>query len=288
LARFEDHQLQATLRRAQSRLEKARRELEVEHLAIEQEQRRLASLVSEASARSAAATAQVEAARSQADDARLRHDLRQSMAQNGIITQEELRTAEATRRTSDALEATARADAKAARAAQQLAQVESDGLAVRRQHLVVLEAEVAAYQAELALAQADLDAALIRAPADGWVVRRIAEPGASVVVGQPVVALWIGSEVWVEAWIAEDDLSSVAAGNPARVSLKPFPDRVFMGTVESVGMSTDYELPDGAVPEPRATRMRASPVVCVRIKLSETEGVFPGLSAVVGIRRSKS
>ena len=45
------------------------------------------------------------------------------------------------------------------------------------------------------------------------------------------------------------------------------------------------ELPDVAVPEPRTARMRNTPVVCVRVKLDQPDGLFPGLSAVVGIRK---
>jgi len=285
MARFEDHHLQAAVQRAQSRLDKAVSELDVERLAIVQERRRLGSLVNEASARSAAAAAQVDAAESQADDAKTKYELRQSLAQGGVIPQEELRTAEAAMRTADALGHSARAEKKATAAAQQLAEVESEGLAVREQHLVVMEAEVAALRAELSLAEADLKAAWIRAPQDGWVVRRIAEPGASVVVGQPILDLWIGKDVWVEAWIDEDDLAHVHPGNKAKVTLKSYPGRVFNGVVETIGVSTDYELPDTAVPQPRHTRMRTAPVVCARIRLAASEGLFPGLSAVAGIRK---
>jgi len=288
LARFEDRQLRANVQRAQSRLEKATRELEVERMAIVQERRRLNSLVVEASARVAAAEAQVDAAESTAEEAKARHASRSSLAQEGIIPQEESRTADATRRTAEAMGATARADQKAAEAAKQLAQVESEGLAVREEHLVVMEAEISGLRAELDLVEADLKAALICAPADGWVVRRLVEPGASVVVGAPIMLLWIGQEIWVEAWVEENDLSHVAVGSPARVNLKPFPDRVFKGVVESVGVSTDFELPTTAVPQPRNERMRTTPVVGVRVRLEESEGLFPGLSAEVGIRKKKS
>jgi membrane fusion protein (multidrug efflux system) len=287
MARFENHHLQVAVQRAQSRFDKASRELEVERLAIEQEGRRLSSRVTEAAARAAAAKSQVKAAQNQADDAKTKYQLRQSMAQDGLITPEELRSADVTRRTAEALGETAKAEQTAAEAARDLAKVEFDGLHVRQQHVVVLESEIAAYRAERDLAQADLDAAVIRAPAAGWVVRRIAEAGSSVVVGQPIIALWIGNDVWVEAWIDEDDLAKVAVGNRAQVTVKSFPDRAFTGTVESIGVSTDYELPETAVPQPRNARMRASPVICVRVRLAEFDGLFPGLSAVVGIRKGK-
>ena len=288
LARFEDHQLQANVERARSRLTKAARELEVERLAIAQERKRLSGRVSEARARADAAKSQVEAARSQADDANAKLALRKTLAKDGMIPPEELRGAETMQRTADAVARSAQADQAAADASRQLAVVEADGLSVRLRHLDVREAEIEGLRAELSFAEADLRAAVIRSPGDGWVVRRIAEAGTSVVVGQPIAALWIGNEVWVEAWIDEDDLANVTAGNPARVTVKPFPQRVFKGSVESVGVSTDYELPDAAVPQPRNARMRAAPVVCVRVRLERSDGLFPGLSAVVGIRKKKA
>lgn len=237
LARFEDHQLQANVLRARSRL-------------------------TEAVARSSSARARIEAAESQSQEARVRRDQRIPLAANGVIAQDELRQAETRLKTTEALERTAVADHNAS------------------------GAEVATAQAELALAQADLEAAVIRAPADGRVVQRISEPGVSVVVGQPLVALWIGKGVWVEAWIDEDMLSKVAIGNDVRVTVNSFPGRVFHGKVESIGASTDFELPETAVPQSRSERMRTTPVVPVRVQLADREGLFPGLSAVVAIERT--
>lgn len=285
LARLEDGQLKARVEQAKSQLERSTRTLEVERLSITHEGRRLNSLVAEASARVAAAKAQSEAAQARAEDAVDRFALAQSLTQAGVVPSEQLRSADSIRRSASAEGATARADQKAAEAAHQLAQVESEGLTIRNQHLVVLESEIAAYRAELQLAEADLRATLIRAPEDGWVIRRIAEPGGSVTLGQPVVSLWLGKHLWIEAWINENDLANIEVGCPVRVTLKPYPDRVFAGTVETIGVSTDYELPETAVPQPRSERMRTAPVVCVRVRLENPQGLFPGLSAVVGIRK---
>jgi multidrug resistance efflux pump len=287
LVRLEARHLRARVDQASSQLEKATRELQVERLAIAHERLRLDTRVVEASARLAAATAHVEAMQSQADDARERYELRKSLAKDGVISQEELRDAETLHRTATAQVATARAEQDAALAFQISARVESDGLAVRQERIAVLESEIAAWRAELAVAEADLEGSVIRAPDVGWVVRRILEPGASVTVGQPILSLWIGGNVWVEAWIDEDDLGKIGAGSPARVTLKSYPDRVFAGVVETIGVSTDYELPDTEVPQPRHARMRGTPVVGVRIRLDEQEGLLPGLSAVVGIRKQR-
>ena len=84
----------------------------------------------------------------------------------------------------------------------------------------------------------------------------------------------------------EEDLADVSVGNAATVTLKSYPDHEFRGVVESIGVSTDFELPESEVPQPRQQRMRGTPVVAVRIRLDETDAtLLPGLSAAVSIRR---
>ncbi len=237
LVRFEDHQLQANLLRARSRL-------------------------NEAISRTSSAQTRIDAAQSQRNEAKVRYDQRVQLARTGAISLDELRTAETRLRTAEAMERTSFADHDAT------------------------GAEVSTAQAEMAIAHADLEAAVIRAPAAGKVVRRISEPGASVVVGQPVIALLIGDEVWVEAWIDQANLSRIAVGNQVKVTISSFPGRIFLGKVTSIGVSTDFELPESAVPQSRNERMRTTPVVPVRVRLDDSEGLMPGLSAEVAIQRT--
>ena len=90
----------------------------------------------------------------------------------------------------------------------------------------------------------------------------------------------------MEAWLDEDDLGNVPVGSRATVTFKSYPDLEFTGVVEKIGVSTDIELPDSEVPQPRRERMRDAPVISVRIGLdAPAEDLFPGLSAVVGIEK---
>ncbi len=288
VAQLEDRHFAARVRQAGSQLEKATRELEVERLAIANERRQLETGLTEVSADLTAAMAQVQAAESRAQEARRRLELQRTLSRQGLVALELVRAAETELRTSRALVEAARAEYEAAEAARSSAEVASEGLAVREERVSVLESEIAALRAELAVAEADLEGTLIRAPDDGAVVRRIVQPGGSSVVGQPIISLWVGQEVWVEAWIDEDDLASVAVGSPATVTLQSYPDREFTGVVESIGVSTDFELPDSEVPQPRHTRMRGTPLIGVRVRLTDPgEELLPGLSAAVGIRKQR-
>ncbi len=286
VARLEDRHFEARVTQARSQLEKARRELEVERLAIENERQRLSGSLRETSAELAAARASVRAAQSRADEAQRQVELQRSLAGKGLVPAERVRSAETELRTAQALSAEARAAMEAAGAGEDLAVVASKGIAVREKRISVLESEIGAFEAELALANANLEATVIRAPDDGAVVRRIVQPGASVTVGQPVVALWVGEKIWVEAWLDEDDIADVAVGSTAIVTFKSHPNQEFTGVVETLGVSTDLELPETDVPQRRRDRMRDAPVISVRVRLDQpAQDLFPGLSAVVGIRR---
>ncbi|MGI9431364.1 MAG: biotin/lipoyl-binding protein, partial [Myxococcota bacterium] len=205
IARLEDRHLEARVRQAHSQLEKAERGLEVERLAIANERMRLRSSIREVAASWSSANAELQAADSLAQEALRRLELQRSLADRGLLAQEQVRVADTEHRTASAQVASARADLQAADAAKELAGVEYDGLEVREKRISVLESEIAAFKAELAVAEADLEGSVIRAPDRGAVVRRIVEPGSATVTGQPVLSIWIGEEVWVEAWIDENE-----------------------------------------------------------------------------------
>ena len=289
LARLEDRHIRADAQQAQAELEGLRRELEVERSAIVHEQQRLQNQLLEATANLNAASANLEAAQSRAEDARAAHEVRQSLLGAGFVSREAVRDTQSKSLTADALVRGARAEREAASAAAKRARIDAAGLAIRKQRIGVLEAGVMRAEARLAAAQANLEATLIRAPADGAVVRRIVQPGGSVEVGSPILSFWIGKDVWVEAWLDEDDIGEVKIGSAARVTLQSFPGREFHGRVDKIGLTTDYEMPASEVPQPRSVRMRTAPVVGVAIRLENPpRELLPGLSAVVGIRRANA
>ena len=282
----EDRHFQARLRQASAQLEKATRELEVERLAIANEKLRLDGSLREVSAGSSAARAELQAVESRAQEALRQLELQRSLVAKGLIAEEKVRLAETAYRTAQALVAASHAEHRAAAAAQQLAEVATAGLAIRQKRVSVLESNISGFRAELAVAEANLAGTIIRAPDDGAVVRRIVEPGGATVAGQPIISIWAGEETWVEAWVDESDLADIELGARATVNFASYPDQEFAGAVETISVSTDFELPDSAVLQPRHERMRDAPVIAVRIKLIDFEGdLFPGLSAVVGIRK---
>jgi membrane fusion protein (multidrug efflux system) len=288
LATLEDRHLVAEAEEARANLDGLKQELEVERLEIAYERTQLDHQLAEATANLSAAEAESVAAAIRAENDRTSYEVRRDLfAGGGAISSEAVRESESNQRTSEALMRASQAEQIAASSARTKTRLGSNALTIRERRMGVLDAKIASAQAILSKAEVDLDGSIIRAPQDGAIVRRIVQTGGSVDVGQPIISMRLGNEVWVEAWIDEEDIADVKPGNKAVVTLHSFPDSEFIGTVDRLGLTTDFEMPDEDIPQPRFSRMRGTPVVGVRITLDEPPAeLMPGLSAVVSISRS--
>lgn len=185
--------------------------------------------------------------------------------------------------------ATARADLERMRAlrdagAATTRQVEEaeDGVEEVGGELRVARAQVRQTRAVLAERRAALEAVRaslvenrVTAPMRGLVLHRLAEPGEVVQAGQPVVVLIDPQELDLEVYVAEDRIGRVRVGDPARVTVDAFPERVFAGTVTEVADRAEFTPRDVHLPEER-TRL----VYGVRVELDNREGFLkPGMTA---------
>ncbi len=282
LGRLEDRHIRSQAEEAQAEIAGLEQEVEVEQLAITHQERLLKSKSREVAANLAAARAEVTAAQSRADDALRFYQARVALLERSMVSREEVRNADTKSTTAQAQLNVARANSAAVQSAEETARIESDGLLVRRQRIHVLQTNVQRAKAKLARANADLEATVMRAPESGAVMRWLVKPGGSIDVGQPVVSMAIGEDHWIEAWIDEDDIAQVNVGGHAIVTLASFPKREFTGVVETIGLTTDFEMPPPDIPQPRSTRMRGAPVVGILVRLQHApKQLRPGLSAVV-------
>ena len=289
LVRMEDRHLEAQVQEARAEVAKLEREIEIERLDIDHQRREVDQQTRGAVAKVAAMKAQADAASARADDAQKELELRETLfSRDGVVSSEEVRNAETRRRTAEAQLEEARANSLEARSQEDATRLNGEALGIRERKIGVLEADLLRAQASLAHAEAELDDASIRAPQDGSILRRIVQPGGSVDTGQPIISMWLGQDVWVEAWIDEDDIGAVSLGSAAKVTFHSLGGREFTGVVDKIGLATDLEIPASEVPRPRFSRMRSTPVVGVRIQLDDPPlDLMPGLSAVVAIRKAE-
>jgi membrane fusion protein (multidrug efflux system) len=146
----------------------------------------------------------------------------------------------------------------------------------------VMSARAAVEQAKL-----DLDYTRVRAPIDGIIGRRSAEPGARVQPGQALLAIVDVRTLWVTANFKETQLGRMRPGQPADFRVDAL-GRKFRGVVESLGGATGsrYSL----LPPENATGNYVKVVqrVPVRIRIDpgqrDADRLRPGMSVVPSVR----
>ncbi len=152
----------------------------------------------------------------------------------------------------------------------------ADEVATREQ-VEGLSTANAVAQAQLRTAVFNARHSRIEAPADGVVLRKLAEPDELVAAGQPVLVVGNTGGGWiVRAALSDRDVVRVQEGLVAEVSLDAFPGRSFTATVTEIAAAADpqtgtYEMKLAV--DPAGARFVQGLVAKVVITGDETESV---------------
>jgi HlyD family secretion protein len=148
-------------------------------------------------------------------------------------------------------------------------QKQQAGADLERARAVLSQSESVAKEAEL------------RAPADGVVLHRIAEPGLLVAPGQPVLTLAFADRLYVRVFVPETKLGKVRPGIAATVTVDAFPGRGFPAHVAEISPDAEF------TPKPVETKEeRVNLVYAAKIDLDAgwKEPLVPGQPAEATIR----
>ena len=99
---------------------------------------------------------------------------------------------------------------------------------VRRAATVLRQSETVAREAEL------------RAPADGVILHRMAEPGLLLGPGQPALTMAFADRLYVRTFVPETRLGRVRPGSTARVVVDAFPGKSFPARVTEVSPTAEF------------------------------------------------
>lgn len=88
--------------------------------------------------------------------------------------------------------------------------------------------------AQLGQAELNLEWTELRAPSRGAVLDLKVGEGTFAQAGKSVMNLVSFDEVWVEAYLTENNLARVSIGDPVEVTLDLYPGRIFDGVVSSI------------------------------------------------------
>ncbi len=170
----------------------------------------------------------------------------------------------------------------------QLTQTRAQALAAERL-LSVLEAQIAQSEATIAAQRATLDAAklnvgysTITAPQDGVVGQRQVKPGQLVGVGSQITTLTPLPNVWVIANYKETQLTHMAVGQQAKITVDTFPGHTLRGHVLAFAPASGAVF--ALLPPDNATGNFTKIVqrIAVKIVIDDADGLIdrliPGMS----------
>jgi HlyD family secretion protein len=151
-----------------------------------------------------------------------------------------------------------------------------------RGHMQALEARLAATadrldaaEEQVELARIRLDKAVIGAPITGTVLVKAIEVGELATPGRAVAVLVNLARVDLKVFIPEKDIGKIELGDPARVRVDAFPDRLFEANVARVDQRAQFTPRDVHMPEERVRL-----VFGVTLGLENPDGILkPGMPA---------
>jgi membrane fusion protein, multidrug efflux system len=214
-------------------------------------------------ARVGQAEAQVEQAQANAVKSRADLDRLRPLAEQDIVSKQQLDAAEASARAADA------------------------ALAAAQAALLGADARVGAARAARDQAALNLSYTRITVPAAGVVSKKTVELGQLVQAGQPLMSVVPLEDVWLTANLKETQIQDVKPGEPVDFTVDAYRGRHFRGHVESLAPATGARF--SLLPPDNATGNFTKVVqrVPVRIRPDSVDAAHPlrpGMSVVVTIQ----
>jgi len=290
LATLQNDALKAQVEAATQDIQQRRLELDRAELAD-----RIATQQAEAALERA--LSEVEASEARLNAAHAEKDLRQSelerveeLATKGIAPDADLETARQAAQAARALAERRQAELEVTRAEVGTARTRLERAALRAADRDIMHKQIAEAEANLERLKARVAYSRIRAFESGVVVALPARLGDSVVEGDPILDIWRTDQIWIRAWISEDDLSHIAQGDRAKVRISAIGDAPLDGTVHRILVSRDGKA--STLPgEPISPLLPDDARFAVQLLLDSDDmagqRLLPGMSAEVRIPLSE-
>ena len=151
----------------------------------------------------------------------------------------------------------------------------------RSQQTAAASAEADRAQAQLEQSQSVASESEIRAPADGVILHRLAEPGQLVSAGQPAMTMAFSNRLYVRTFIPETKLGQVRQGAAATVVVDAYPDKQFPAHITEI--APDAEFTPKAV-ETREERVNLVYAAKADLDRGWNEPLVPGQPAEVRVK----
>lgn len=216
----------------------------------------------------AEATAAAERARADAFNAEVEYHRYQQLNRDGVVSREQLDTAESRYQMAKAQAASAehavtvaQSDSAAAAAARKLTEQ-----GFRREDIAAAKADMERADGELQQAEARYLEREVRAPADAVVEVLDLRPGDLIPANSPVAKLLEADQLYVIVYVPQDQIGRIRLGQTAEVRVDAFPNRAFQGVVEQIRQEAEF-LPRNV----QTKEERQHQVVGVKLRVENSE-----------------
>jgi membrane fusion protein (multidrug efflux system) len=165
-----------------------------------------------------------------------------------------------------------------------------EDLAAAKAAVDLARSKVAEAAAFVENARSNLARCTVRAPFDGWVVRRWLDPGAMPLAAQPVISMFDPATLRVDANIEEKYVHDVAIGDAADVSVDAYPALRLHGRVTEILRAANSEFSLIPAEGVSGTFIKVTQRVPLRIAVTAPPELMlgPGLSVEVRIHSGTS
>ena len=228
-----------------------------------------------------AAEANVRRLRSEAELARLNFERIQTLLKQGTTSQDDFDRARTAFESAQESEESSAQNLTLLQQGSRQEDIDAAKAAVELARSRVNEAGAAAENARRNLARC-----IVRAPFDGWVVRRWLDPGAMPLASQPIISLFDPATLRVDANIEEKYLHDVAVGDEVEISVDAYPSLHLKGRVAEILRATNSQFSLIPAEGVSGTFIKVTQRVPLRITVSVPSDLAlgPGLSVDVRIR----
>jgi membrane fusion protein (multidrug efflux system) len=165
-----------------------------------------------------------------------------------------------------------------------------EDIAAAKAAVELARSRVTEAEAAVESARGNLARCTVKAPFDGWAVRRWLDPGAMPLASQPVVSMFDPSTLRVDANIEEKYLHDVAIGDKVDISVDAYPALHLQGRLTQILRATNSEFSLIPAEGVSGTFIKVTQRVALRISVTAPMDLplGPGLSVEVRIHSGTS
>ncbi|MBI9076523.1 MAG: efflux RND transporter periplasmic adaptor subunit [Desulfatibacillum sp.] len=150
----------------------------------------------------------------------------------------------------------------------------------RKENIAQARARMESAREAVKIAEKRIQDALLKAPFDGVILTKAAEPGAYMNPGTPVVTLAQMDPLWLRAFVSEKDLGRLRLGIEVEVSTDAYPGKIYPGRLSFISSESEFTPKSVQTFEERLNLMYR-----VKIELDNPNGELkPGMPADAVIR----